>query len=178
MKALKPFLAILFAFTIVALQASEVPKATVAPEVKSRAWRADVSIEPYATVAWEGINGEGTGGAGANVVTHINKTFSLWGFGESDDTEHSFIDRFGGGIRAEAKLGKRIRFDAGIGGGYDSEREAAFIRIPFGITAYVVQSKHVDLGPRLSYAFDISPSGTHGSVDGRLFGGVVCDIKF
>jgi len=176
MSKLKCILAICFAFTLTAT-ASEPPKPAVAPEIKSKAFLADVSLEPYYTVGWQGINGQSKDGFGANLVTHLNQTFSLWAFGESDDTEGVAIDRAGGGIRAEAKLGAHLKFDAGIGAGYSMAADALFIRVPFGVTAVLIQSKSLELGPRLAYAFDISGDGKHGTADGRFFAGLVATLK-
>ena len=149
------------------------------PKVDSHfVWLADATLEPYGTVGWQGLNGAARYGAGANLVTHITKGFSLWGFGESDNTEHSVVDRGGIGLRYEGNLGKHVKGDAGIAGSYDFERNNAFVRLPVGLTINVIQSKSFEAGLRAAYAFDISGDGKHGSAEGRAFIGPTATLKW
>ena len=148
------------------------------PKADSRAWLADATLEPYGTVAWNGLNGSARYGAGANVVTHITKGFSLCGFGESDNTAHSVIDRGGVGLRYEGHLGKHVKGDAGVAGAYDFEGNQFFVRLPVGLTLNVIESKKFEAGLRAAYAFDISGDGKHGTADGRAFIGPTATLRW
>ncbi len=153
-------------------------KATPDELPSGKAWLANASLEPYGTVAWQGLNGAARYGAGANVVMHINDSFSLWGFGESDNTEHSVVDRGGIGLRYEGNLGKHVKGDAGIAGGYGFEQNVAFVRLPVGLSLNVLKSKNFEAGLRAAYAFDISGNGKHGAADGRAFIGPTATLKW
>lgn len=157
---------------------AEAVKQTQTPNKLPSVWLADATLEPYGTVSWQGLDGKARYGAGANVATHLTKNISLWGFGESDNTEHSVVDRGGIGLRYEAAFGKRIHGDAGIAYAYNFEDNFSFIRLPLGLTADVLQSKYVSLGLRAAYAFDISGNGKHGAADGRAFLGPVATLKW
>lgn len=174
----------LFSVTTFAAEVKQTPD--MLPK-QSDAWFSDATLEPYGTVSWTGVDGRARLGAGANVVAHITKGFSLWGFGESDNTQHSTIDRAGLGLRYEGNIGKRVKGDAGVAFGYDIEGvstsrgntdQFAFLRLPIGLTVSVLQSKNFDAGLRVAYAFDISGNGKTGTATGRAFLGPVATIKW
>lgn len=152
--------------------------ATVALAADNTTPKNAIALEPYGTISWTGINGEAELGAGASLVFGITKNLSVVGFGEADNTENTFLDRFGAGLRYTAPLGSRVSLDAGVGGGYDTERQNFFVRLPVGANLYAYKSKNADLGLRVQYAFDIDGNGKHGSATGRLFAGPVLNVKF
>lgn len=139
---------------------------------------ADATLEPYGTVSWTGLDGKAVLGAGANVAFSLNKNLALVGFGESDNTQHSTIDRAGIGLRYTAYAGTRLSLDGGVAGAYDCEGNSAFLRLPLGATVHLAKTEYFDLGIRAGYAFDISGNGKHGSADGRAFIGPVLTYKF
>jgi len=153
---------------------------------KANPFLADVSLEPYGTVSWSGLDGRAVTGAGANVVAHLTGYLSLWGFGESDNTAHAVIDRAGGGLRLEAPVGPRVRLNAGIGLGYDIEGASSanhgtdlsvFCRVPLGASVNLLKSKYVSGDIFVAYAFDVSGNGKAGAAFGRFFAGPRLTIK-
>lgn len=159
----------LFVLTLVALLC-------LAP--KSKAAEFSPGLEPYGILSWTGLNGEAELGAGANLTFGLTKNLALVGFGEADNTEQTFVDRFGLGLRYTAQLGTRVSLDAGVAGAYDLERETFFLRLPLGANFYAYKSKTADVGLRVQYAFDISGDGPNGAATGRLFAGPVVNLRF
>lgn len=135
-------------------------------------------FEPYGIVSWTGINGASDLGAGANVTFALNKNLSLVTFGESDNLNGGLVDRFGGGLRYTATLGKSVSLDAGVGGAYDFEGQNFFLRLPLGANFYALKSANVDAGLRVQYAFDLDGDGKNGTATGRLFAGPVLNVRF
>jgi len=154
-----------------------VPAPAPAP-VETRTWMNSISLEPYGTVSWLGLNGKAVTGAGATITTDISKSLALFFSAESDNTQHSTADRGVFGIRLESFLTSRVRLDAGAGIGHDFESDNNFLRIPFGLTGYVIDTKSYDIGVRAGYAFDISGGHNTGRADGRAYLGLVGTYKW
>lgn len=100
--------------------------------------RAGESIPPidfstYATLSLDNLAGKGRAGTGAEVALGLSSSVKAYGFAEADDFDHSAIDRFGGGARIVGKLGRWLEPFAEIGAGYDTEREATFVRPGAGL---------------------------------------------
>jgi hypothetical protein len=138
----------------------------------------DIGLEPYAIHSWTGLNGAAETGAGANLVLGITKNLSVVGFGESDNTDGAFVDRFGAGLRYTANLGTKFSLDAGAAGAYDLDGERFFLRLPLGANLYALKTKNADVGLRVQYAFDIGGDGKNGSATGRLVAGPVINLRF
>jgi hypothetical protein len=138
----------------------------------------ELGLEPYGTVAWTGLDGQAVTGAGATLSAAITRGFSLTLSGESDNAQHSLVDRGVLGLRYSAAFGKRVTGDLGLGLGYDFERRGAFARIPIGLNFYAVKTKNADLGLRVAYALDVSGSAKRGTSDGRAFAGPVFNFRF
>jgi hypothetical protein len=170
--------ALWFCFALVGFAAETQTKNEIPSPSPSTVWLADATLEPYGMIGWQGLNGEARLGAGANIVTHITRGLSLWGFGESENTAHSVIDRAGLGLRFEGSFGPHIRGDAGVAGAYDLEHEKVFVRLPVGLTFLLLKSKSFEGGLRLAYAFDISGAGENGTAHGRAFIGPTGTIKW
>lgn len=147
-------------------------------DAKAESYYVKFGLEPYGTLAWQGVDGKARTGAGLNLVVPVAKGFAFVPFGESDNTQHSTIDRAGAGVRYIAPITGRLSLDAGLGGAYDFENQAFFARIPFGANFYAVKTDNVELGARLAYGFDISGSGKRGTADGRGFAGIVANFRF
>lgn len=158
--------------------AKPAPAPAPAPAAPSQTWLNSVSLEPYGTVSWLGLNGKAVTGAGANVVTDISKNLALFLSLESDNTQHSTADRGVFGLRLESFLTSRVRLDAGLGLGHDFEADSNFLRIPFGLTGYVIDTESYDIGVRAGYAFDITGGHNRGRADGRAFLGLVGTLKW
>lgn len=176
---MKQILAVTAAISLAfgALAATETENQIPSPDKTT--FLANATLEPYVTLGWEGVNGQGRGGAGANLVFDLTRGLSLWGFAESDNTAHSVFDRGGAGLRYTARLNKQLSLDAGIAGGFDFEREHIFARLPLGTTITLLRSKNLDAGLRVAYAFDITGGNAqHSNADGRLFAGPVATIKW
>ena len=186
MKILRTILFLIAAFCIVHILRSAEPDlarvgnaALHQGDAKATAsWISDATLEPYGTVAWRGIVNKGILGAGANIAFSLNKNLALIGFGESDNTQHSTIDRAGIGIRYTAYASKKLSLDGGVNGAYDLEGKFSFIRLPLGVTFHLVHTEYLDIGLRGAYAFDISGNGKHGTADGRAFIGPVATLQF
>lgn len=137
-----------------------------------------IALEPYGIISWTGLNGSSELGAGASLNFGITKNLSIVGFGEADDTQNTFIDRAGIGLRYTAWLGKSVSLDAGGAGAYDFERENFFLRLPLGANFYILKGQNVDLSIRGQYAFDLDGNGKTGTATGRAFLGPVFNAKF
>ncbi len=137
-----------------------------------------VGVETYGTVGWTGINGEPETGLGATLLVGITKNVALTFSGESDDSDHSFVDRAVLGIRYTVPFGTRVTADLGLGLGGDFEREHLFARIPAGLNFYALRTKSVDLGVRASYALDVTGTAQRGTATGRAFLGPVFNFRF
>jgi len=161
-----------------AARAGDVPATPPPTVIKEKAFLANGTLEPYGTLSWEGLDGEARLGAGANVLFEVARGFSLWGFGESDNTAHSVVDRSGLGIRYTGSLGKHVRGDAGVALGYGFETQAVFTRVATGLTLVLAQSKSFELAGRAAYAFDIDGDGKHGTATGRAFLGPTLTLKW
>lgn len=128
-----------------------------------------LSLSTYATLGFENFDGDAEGGVGAELAVGLSSTISLYGFAEADGTEHSAIDRFGGGARVTGKLGKYLRPFAGLGAGYDAEREATFLRPEAGAFVDIWKFKSATLSLLGKYGLDVNTRGQAGQ---RLSGGL------
>lgn len=143
-----------------------------------RARGAEPSVQPYGMISWTGINGEAELGAGLDASWAITKNLSVMGYGEADNTYGTLVERFGGGLRYSAYLGKHFSLDGGIAPSYDIDGDRFFARLPIGAELYLVRGKNVDLSLRLQYAFDVSGNGPNGSSKGRALFGPRLGFKF
>ena len=91
-----------------------------------------LTLEPYGTISWAGINGEAELGAGANLSLAITKNLSVVSFAEADNTDGLFVERLGAGLRYTAWLGTKVSLDGGVAGGYDLVDPHFFLRLPLG----------------------------------------------
>lgn len=141
-----------------------------------------VTLEPYGTISWTGLEGEADLGAGVNLTLGITKNLSIVTFAEGDSTQDpSFfdqIDRAGAGLRYTAWLGSRVSLDAGVAGAWDIQNSDFFLRLPLGANLYAVKTKNLSLGLRAQYAFDISGDGPNGTATGRAFIGPTASFRF
>lgn len=158
--------------------AAPAPAPIAAPPIEAEPTKTAIGLEPYGIISWTGLNGSSELGAGANLTFGITKNLTLVGFGEADNVHDEFIERFGGGLRYTAWLGKRVSLDATVAGGYDVTDPHFFVRLQPGVNFHIYQSDSVDLGVRGAYGFDIDGNGKDGTATGRGFFGPVLNAKF
>lgn len=139
---------------------------------------AEPSIQPYGMISWTGIDGKSELGAGAEVSWAITKNLHVAGFGEADNVRGTLIERFGGGLKYNAYLGKHLGLDGGLSPAYDLEQDRFFARLPLGADLYLIRGKNLDLSLRLQYAFDVTGGGPNGASTGRAFFGPKFGFKF
>jgi len=99
----------------------------------------DLSV--YSTLSFDSLAGKGAAGTGIELAAGLSSTVKAYGFGEADDLDHSAIDRFGGGLRISGRLGAHLKPFAEIGAGYDTEREATFLRPGAGVALPIYAQK-------------------------------------
>lgn len=159
------------AFLLIALSAFSAEKS----------WVNSVSVSPYATVAFSDFDGDQQGGLGMAVGVGLSKAVSLVSFAESDDTDGSFLDRSGLGLRVTGRVTKSLSLFGQMSGGYSFSRSAGldenewFIRPQFGATLDFWRYKNWHAGLTASWGLDVDLDG---HVAQRLFGGLAIGTSF
>ena len=152
-----------------------------AAEPASKSWVNSVSVSPYATVAFSDFDGDQQGGLGLAVGLGLSKAVSLVNFTEADDTEGSFIDRAGLGLRVTGRLTKSLSLFGQMSGAYSFSRSAGldesewFIRPQFGATLDFWRWKNWHAGLTASWGLNVDLDG---HVSQRLFGGLAIGTSF
>lgn len=155
----------------------------------AESWVNRVSVSPYATVAFADFDGDQVGGAGLEVGVGISRAVSLVGFGESDDTEHEFIDRAGLGLRVTGRVTKALSVFGQMSGGFAFDESPSvgqdespsvgqdewFLRPEFGATVDFWRKGNAHVGAEASWGMDV---GLDGRTAQRLRGGLVAGTSF
>ncbi len=157
---------------------AKAPPAVTAPAASTPGLNLELSLEPYAALSWQGLNGHSQWGAGISPALALTKNLSLVGYFESDNVNQEFVDRVSGGLRYTAYLGKVLSLDAGVGLGYATELDQSFIRLPLGANINILRSGNADIYLRGEYVFDVDGNGKEGRATGRVFLGPVLSLKF
>jgi len=100
-----------------------------------------VDLSVYSTLSFDSLAGKGAAGTGLELAAGLSSSVKAFGFAEADDLDHSAIDRFGGGLRIVGRLGAHLKPFAEIGAGYDTEREATFVRPGAGVALPIYAQK-------------------------------------
>lgn len=157
------------------------PKPPTPRTTTSKSWVNSVSVSPYATVAFSDFDGDQQGGLGLNVGVGLSKTVSLVNFTEYDDTDGSFVDRAGLGLRVTGRLTKAVSLFGQMSGAYSFSRSAGldedewFLRPQFGATLDFWRWKTWHAGLTASWGLDVDLDG---HVSQRLFGGLAVGSSF
>ena len=135
------------------------------------AWLAELEVAPYATVHWDKLAGQSTGGAGFGISHSIFKNVSIRLSAEADSWKPKdyLIDRAWGDVVVKAKLSKAV--DAyGFGGfGYQLGCHDVLARAGLGLKSYLFKAGPVRFGPFAEGSLEASTGNYQGA---RLTGGL------
>lgn len=127
---------------------------------------ADLSVSPYATVAFPRFDGKARTGAGVELGVGASRTVSFVAFGEGDKVQHSFVDRAGLGFRVTGNLGPRFHPFTGLFGGYAFDEtvgadssEPWFFRPQFGVGIDLYKSRSFNVQAKAAWGLDVTTDG-------------------
>lgn len=140
-----------------------------------------LSVSPYYTIGFQKFDESAKAGVGLDIGLNLSKTVQAVTFLESDDPEHSFVDRFGLGLQMTGKLGRWLKPYARLSGGhvFDSSgglaQDSFFLRPEFGGILDIWRRGNWHVSIDASWGLDVD---TRGNADQRLKAGLVLGTSF